>query len=603
VDEQPGPATLVEVRDGELVRHRQLQRAQARQDLHGDVLRASREKERCLRQMMQQDAFSDSSKAVIQDEILICIDNDRSLYQDELRIMQERFAEVEHARSTLYAEHQDLEAMFHQLQTRTKLQLRARAEQRSVDDINRINALEEQLRLERRKNRRLAEAEEQLELEVTRRRSETDSANQKYNQEYRLADLAFKQADYAEKQLEAMGTELILTKRNLEETQSNLRMRILNNQILNRTLEGYEAQMSEFRLQLQSARSDSKRYLEVINRNERHVLPHLRSIITSRDDQIIGLRREIGEMVTHRFDSHHWLAAPDTVPEYDEGEDAWYCSICLSPYEKTPGHPERLPLGRAVLPCGHHFHVACVREWHGTSLSCPMCRARLRWILAADLPSNGNDNDATTAELIIRPPPQQLPVIIQEAPLPVVPQEAVVFDEFNGLDHAHRRILSDVAREVLDRSLPSLPRLPSARSGLDAETNGPINEPQEDLAQAAATLRTPPRLRRNIFDVSPVSNPDPDMAFAVSFLSQIPEHIGHDFPHRSRAEFLNSGSEPASPPSSTPAELGNREDEHHLQQQQSRRRRFSRIVRTDSRLSDIVGGLFRRLGRRRDSVR
>jgi hypothetical protein len=598
-EEQPGPDTLVEVRGGDLVRHRQLHRAQARQDLHGDVLRASHEKERCLRWMMQQDGFSDSSKAVIQDEILVCMDNDRSLYQEELRVMQERFAEAEHARLCLHADHRDLEAKFNHMQTRTQLQRTARAEQRSVDDINRINALEEQLRLERRKNRRLAEAEEQLELEVIRHRSETKTANQKFEQEHRLADLAFKQAEHAEKQLEHLREELTATKKDLAETKSSLRIRVINNQALNRTLESHQTQIQEFRVQLQSARSDSRRYLDVINRNESHVLPQLRTIITQRDNQIIVLRREIGDMVAHRFDSHHWEAAPGTVPEFDEGEDAQYCSICLTPYESTTGHPERQPRGRAILPCGHHFHVSCVREWHGISLSCPMCRAKLRWVLAAV-----NDNDEATAELIIRPPPQQLPVIIQEAPLPVIPQEAAIFDEFDELQRVHRRILTDVAREVFNRSLPALPRLPSDRSGLDAEADNPLNEPQDEAAQLPSTFLTPPRPRRNIFDVSPISNPD--TTFAASFLSQIPEHVGLGFPNHS--EPPNHVHQSVSPVSSTPTEQGNSsriltEDEHHPPQEQTRRRRFSRIVRTDSRLGDIVGGLFRRLGRRRDSVR
>jgi len=50
---------------------------------------------------------------------------------------------------------------------------------------------------------------------------------------------------------------------------------------------------------------------------------------------------------------------PDATPEAD-------CAICLEPLPRTC---------RAVLPCDHAFHVACVNALTRTSSRCPICRA------------------------------------------------------------------------------------------------------------------------------------------------------------------------------------------------------------------------------------
>jgi hypothetical protein len=42
------------------------------------------------------------------------------------------------------------------------------------------------------------------------------------------------------------------------------------------------------------------------------------------------------------------------------------CPVCLSEFEPDDG--------LRVLPCEHHFHLACVDEWLGTNNSCPTCR-------------------------------------------------------------------------------------------------------------------------------------------------------------------------------------------------------------------------------------
>ncbi|KAI9012464.1 hypothetical protein DFJ74DRAFT_591708, partial [Hyaloraphidium curvatum] len=57
--------------------------------------------------------------------------------------------------------------------------------------------------------------------------------------------------------------------------------------------------------------------------------------------------------------------APKPPPDLElEPEDAT-CVICLSSYE--PGDVLRR------LPCGHHFHRACVDEWLGVAGRCPLC--------------------------------------------------------------------------------------------------------------------------------------------------------------------------------------------------------------------------------------
>ena len=46
------------------------------------------------------------------------------------------------------------------------------------------------------------------------------------------------------------------------------------------------------------------------------------------------------------------------------------CSVCLVDFE--PSEPLK------VLPCKHMFHGGCLSQWFARSLSCPMCRRKIR---------------------------------------------------------------------------------------------------------------------------------------------------------------------------------------------------------------------------------
>ncbi|KAJ1071040.1 hypothetical protein K5549_015313 [Capra hircus] len=42
------------------------------------------------------------------------------------------------------------------------------------------------------------------------------------------------------------------------------------------------------------------------------------------------------------------------------------CAVCLT--DLVPGDPIR------PLPCKHVYHLDCINEWLGRSLTCPLCR-------------------------------------------------------------------------------------------------------------------------------------------------------------------------------------------------------------------------------------
>ena len=42
------------------------------------------------------------------------------------------------------------------------------------------------------------------------------------------------------------------------------------------------------------------------------------------------------------------------------------CCICLSAYEDGAELRE--------LPCGHHFHCACIDKWLHINATCPLCK-------------------------------------------------------------------------------------------------------------------------------------------------------------------------------------------------------------------------------------
>ncbi|XP_016464773.1 E3 ubiquitin-protein ligase At1g12760 isoform X1 [Nicotiana tabacum] len=56
----------------------------------------------------------------------------------------------------------------------------------------------------------------------------------------------------------------------------------------------------------------------------------------------------------------------DTPIEHSLSTDDAACSICLSTYDDGEELRE--------LPCGHHFHCACIDKWLYMSATCPLCK-------------------------------------------------------------------------------------------------------------------------------------------------------------------------------------------------------------------------------------
>eukprot|EP00892_Ulva_mutabilis_P000411 jgi/Ulvmu1/10370/UM061_0053.1 len=77
--------------------------------------------------------------------------------------------------------------------------------------------------------------------------------------------------------------------------------------------------------------------------------------------------------VSHvQIDHHYATASPDEVEEVQN------CAICHGALRQ--GHKRRLTMPKR-LPCGHVFHLGCVRRWMihslGKEATCPMCRLHL----------------------------------------------------------------------------------------------------------------------------------------------------------------------------------------------------------------------------------
>ena len=68
---------------------------------------------------------------------------------------------------------------------------------------------------------------------------------------------------------------------------------------------------------------------------------------------------------------HHVVVAalPTRVVEAKAGETP--CSICLVDEDNKGKYIE------TKLPCGHKFHMGCIRRWLNAAVTCPLCREKL----------------------------------------------------------------------------------------------------------------------------------------------------------------------------------------------------------------------------------
>ncbi|KAG0464240.1 hypothetical protein HPP92_019870 [Vanilla planifolia] len=74
-------------------------------------------------------------------------------------------------------------------------------------------------------------------------------------------------------------------------------------------------------------------------------------------------KAEMGLMVPIMDGSRSFVEEQVMTPEYAE------CCICLSSYED--GNELH------ALPCGHHFHAACVAKWLKINATCPLCKRNI----------------------------------------------------------------------------------------------------------------------------------------------------------------------------------------------------------------------------------
>merc|ERR1712190_64303 len=49
------------------------------------------------------------------------------------------------------------------------------------------------------------------------------------------------------------------------------------------------------------------------------------------------------------------------------------CMICLEPLREFSAFMPHA-CGLQALPCGHTFHIECIRHWLSTSPTCPLCK-------------------------------------------------------------------------------------------------------------------------------------------------------------------------------------------------------------------------------------
>lgn len=65
------------------------------------------------------------------------------------------------------------------------------------------------------------------------------------------------------------------------------------------------------------------------------------------------------------------------------------CPVCVESFLGFPDLPpdpdrEGLSLGIALLPCGHAYHDACLKQWLPQANSCPICRTKFNQVEILD---------------------------------------------------------------------------------------------------------------------------------------------------------------------------------------------------------------------------
>lgn len=89
-------------------------------------------------------------------------------------------------------------------------------------------------------------------------------------------------------------------------------------------------------------------------------------LIEKPDDRILdGLIKELRELRVENLKPKKPTNDPEKLFLNEE------CQICLENFQKETEI--------AMLPCGHTFHINCIKEWFERKFECPLCRFRTNW--------------------------------------------------------------------------------------------------------------------------------------------------------------------------------------------------------------------------------
>jgi hypothetical protein len=77
------------------------------------------------------------------------------------------------------------------------------------------------------------------------------------------------------------------------------------------------------------------------------------------------------QLLPRRYDYSRAVPAARGGSDIETGEGGRECVICMNPVDISDKQQ------RAVTPCNHVFHLACLERWLNFKADCPVCRRQL----------------------------------------------------------------------------------------------------------------------------------------------------------------------------------------------------------------------------------